>query len=106
MSGTKHDKAKAPVELVPVELICGAASAFGYGVKKYGRFNYREGIEHTRLAAAVMRHILAYLDGENYDSESGLLHLSHAAASLGMLMWHDNNRPDLDDRWRANNEES
>jgi hypothetical protein len=70
-----------------------------YGAGKYGRFNFKKGIEHTRLADACLRHLTAYLDGEDLDPESGVSHLGHALASLAMLSYMAANRPDLDDRY-------
>jgi hypothetical protein len=45
-----------------------------------------------------MRHLNAYLWGENEDPESGLSHLAHCAANLNMLMWMVKNKPELDNR--------
>jgi hypothetical protein len=44
---------------------------------------------------------MAVSDGEDYDQESQLPHAAHAMCSLMFLLWMMRNRPDLDDRWRA-----
>ena len=97
--GIKKDAGKPRVELVPTELIIGAGRALGYGATKYDVDNYRRGIATRRLIGAILRHLLGWLSGEDLDPESGLDHLDHAAADLGMLMWTVKNRPDCDDRW-------
>jgi hypothetical protein len=74
------------------------AQAFTYGAKKYGDHNFKGGIEYTRLADACMRHLTAWLDGENNDLESNLSHIDHALASLAMLRHMMENNKDLDDR--------
>lgn len=56
------------------------------GAKKYGRYNYCEGMEVTRLAAAALRHIHQFLDGEDLDPESGASHLGHARCNLAMIL--------------------
>lgn len=84
--GTKHDGGKPPVSLVPQALIYGSARAFGFGAKKYARFNYRLGIKASRLLDAAIRHLSEVAEGKTVDEESGLHPLDHAAAALGMLM--------------------
>jgi hypothetical protein len=96
--GGHNDKDKLRVDLVPTELIEAAARAYGYGAQKYGDLNFRKGIRTTRLLGSVLRHIYKWMDREDKDEESGLDHLDHAVASLGMILWMLKNRPDLDDR--------
>jgi len=101
MAGTKNDNGKPSVTLIPHEAIMGMAKALSYGANKYGRHNFRAGIEYSRLADACMRHLLAYMDGEDIDIESGNNHVFHALASLAMLAYMDANRPDMDDRYKG-----
>ena len=101
--GTKNDSnymEKPPLDLLTLEFQTGTAQALGFGANKYGRHNFRGGIDHSRLIAAALRHLNQYNNGQDLDSESGLSHLSHAAASLNMLMWMVANRPELDDRYK------
>jgi hypothetical protein len=98
-AGSHFDTEKPRVDLIPSELIFGAGRALKYGADKYGEDNFREGIRSRRLVGSLLRHVFKWLDGEDVDQESGLDHLDHAAASLGMLMFMLANRPDLDDRW-------
>lgn len=101
MAGIKHDGEKAPIDLVPEEYVLAAARAFSYGAKKYSEHNWREGMPSNRLYAALMRHLLAWNEGEQKDSESGLSHLDHAAASLAMLIATLKNKPELDSRYKS-----
>lgn len=102
--GTKNDTGKPSLTLIPKEAFWGMAQAFTYGAGKYGRHNYREGIDYSRLADACMRHLSAYMDGETVDEESGNNHLFHALASLAMLTYMDANKPEHDDRYKKNKE--
>jgi hypothetical protein len=95
--GTKFDQGKPSLTLVPAEALIGMTRALDYGAKKYGRYNYRDGIKHSRLLDAALRHLTAILAGEDIDPESGNSHLWHALASLAMLEWMRVNRPDLND---------
>lgn len=84
--GIKHDDGKADLSLVPLTALESEARAFGFGEKKYGRYNYTRGFDVSRLTSAALRHIYAYNNGEDIDPESGLHHLGHARACLAMLL--------------------
>jgi hypothetical protein len=86
VKGTKHDTGKPDLSLIARVAIEAEAKALMFGEKKYGRYNYTAGFEASRLTAACLRHVLAWQDGEDTDSESGLHHLAHARACLGMLL--------------------
>lgn len=77
---------KPPMDLIPGEALMEVARVFGFGATKYGRHNWKAGMEHTRLAAAATRHIYQYLLGLDKDDESELEHLAHATCSLLMLL--------------------
>jgi hypothetical protein len=50
-----------------------------HGVRKYARDNWMHVPDwEQRYTAARNRHILGYLDGDDFDDESGLHHLAHA----------------------------
>ena len=84
--GLKYDQGKPPLAIVPSPLIDSIAHAMGYGADKYGMHNYKLGMSNIRLLSACKRHINAYINGEDNDSESGIHHLGHAGACLAMLM--------------------
>lgn len=86
MSGTKHDNGKADLSIVPLVGLEAESRALMFGEKKYGRYNYTQGFEASRLVAACLRHVLAWQDGQNTDPESGLHHLGHARACLSMIL--------------------
>ena len=86
IGGTKHDSGKPDLSLLPQILITETAKAYMYGEKKYGRYNYEGGFESHRLLGACLRHVFAWNEGEERDPESGVSHLAHAAATIGMLL--------------------
>ncbi len=53
---------------------------------------------YSRLIGALLRHIFAFMLGENIDGESKKKHLAHAGCCLLMLMEMDRHHPNLDDR--------
>lgn len=98
--GTKHDSGKPKVSLIPTEAILEMATALTYGASKYGTDNFKAGISYRRLLDAAMRHLLAFSAGEDIDAESGNTHVSHALASLAMLVYTIKNNPGFDDRYK------
>ncbi len=98
--GTKNDNGKPTLSMIPSELLEGTALAFEYGSRKYSRDNFRKGLKVSRTLDAALRHIVAFTNGERLDPESGLNHLYHAAASLGMALNTLANHPDLDDVYK------
>ena len=73
--------------------------AFAMGAEKHGPYSFRdEPIEYTELIDSLMRHTLAFLDGEDLDPESGLPHTYHILANAAMLEYTRVNAPEKDDR--------
>jgi len=62
------------------------ATAMEYGLEKYGRNIWKNGIEWSRLIDAGLRHLLAIITGEEIDKESGNPHLSHFFGCMNMLV--------------------
>jgi len=78
---------KPRLSLVPPPLMLYVAKVMELGAKKYGPYNWRGNkVLATIYAEAAMRHILAYLDGETLDPESGQPHTAHVAACMGILL--------------------
>lgn len=99
MTAIKHDQGKPRMSLVPQRSLVEVAKVMTFGADKYGDYNCLGGLRYTRLADAAQRHLNAWLCREDYDRESGVNHLAHAAANLLMLLEHQQrNMKDLDDR--------
>lgn len=81
----KTDSEKPRVDLIPKAAISAMGRAFGYGAKKYAPGNWKKCREPERYAAAAIRHLYDWLDGDGVD-ESGLCSLDHAIASVAMLV--------------------
>lgn len=98
MQGKKFDSGKPKLSLVNKETLNGIARAMEHGANKYGRDNYKKGMQWTRVADALLRHTTAWLSGEETDTESGLNHLYHSGACINMLIYYIENQVGLDDR--------
>lgn len=78
---------KAPLHLVPSVAIAMEAAAMRDGARKYGPYNWREhAVSATVYVSATERHLRAWLDGEEEAEDSGVHHLAHARACLGILL--------------------
>lgn len=96
--GVKHDQGKPKLSLVNRETLNGIARAMEYGMAKYGKNNYKQGMDWSRVADAGLRHLNAWLAKEEVDHESGLNHLYHAGACINMLLYYIENNVGNDDR--------
>jgi hypothetical protein len=106
MSGMKKfDSNKPLLAIVPLSALKAITGVMEFGAKKYGLWNYKEpGMTQTRLLSATLRHIYQHLEGADLDDESGLPHLSHAIASLTLLIDKINNNSIADDRFKPKQE--
>lgn len=96
--GTKHDMGKPPLSWIPRSVLEQEAQVLAFGATKYGRNNYKKGMEWSRVLDAALRHIYAFVDGENTDNETSLSHLAHAKCNLTMLMYFVEHNKGIDDR--------
>lgn len=84
----KYDQGKAPIHLIPSEVILSMAQVLGFGAEKYGENNWRDDINETtwgRTYSSIQRHLTSFWSGEDLDPESGLSHLDHALTQLAIL---------------------
>lgn len=84
-SGKKDDQEKNRLDLIPPAATEGIGLVLTFGAKKYSTYNWAKGIKYSRILAAIKRHLLAIDKGEDYDSESGLLHIDHIACNAAFL---------------------
>ena len=102
MEGNHYDKDKIEIHYIfELSLIDEMAKVGTFGTKKYGRYNYRNGISYMRILGSCTRHLTAFIRGENNDKESGLSHLAHLAYDAAMLFDIIRLHPDYDDRPRG-----
>ena len=96
----KHDQNKLPLGLIDKTAIDGLAAVLQYGANKYSVQNWRKGLVYSRVYDAALRHLTAFIDGEDFDVESGLPHVDHALCCLMFLSNFSKTRKDLDDRYK------
>lgn len=81
----KADGGKVRLELVPPEAILAIGRVMTHGAEKYGALSYRE-VEPERYIGALLRHFMAYLEGEEIDPDSGLKHIEQVLCNAAFLV--------------------
>ena len=99
MGADKFDTNKLPLGLIDKTALDGLAAVLQYGAGKYAAQNWRLGLQYSRVYDAALRHLTAFIDGEDCDPESGLPHVDHAMCCLMFLSNFSKKRKDLDDRY-------
>lgn len=80
---------KPNLALVPASGIIYAALSLQNGAKKYGPFNWREPdnkVGYMTYLSAMQRHILQFIDGQDFAEDSGCAHLGHIIAGCMVLI--------------------
>lgn len=96
----KYDTDKPRTDLLPATSLVEISKVFTFGAVKYSPHNYLQGdgLKYSRLIGALLRHIFAFMSGEDFDKESKMHHLAHAGCCLLMLMETVRVHPENDDR--------
>lgn len=78
---------KAPTHFVPPALLIETGLAMADGGEKYGPYNWRDSqINASVYYDAMMRHLMAWWDGEDHAEDSGVHHLGHVAACCALIL--------------------
>lgn len=76
MDGYKQDSGKLRMDLVPTSAIESIARVLTHGAEKYGENTWQK-VSVDRYYAALLRHLMAWRNGEEFDAESGDSNLRH-----------------------------
>ena len=87
------------LSLFALETLEGACQVLAYGREKYAAWNWAKGANHSVPFDSMMRHLIAWQNGEEIDPESGLGHLDHAMCNMMFLIYYSLHYPELDDRF-------
>jgi len=74
------------------------AKVFTKGAEKYAERNWEKGMSWQSVLASLERHKEAFKKGEDYDKETGLLHMAHVAWNALALVSYYSIYPQGDDR--------
>ena len=102
-SGTKEEFAtgsrrdtqdgKTRYDLIPVTALKRLAGIYERGASKYDSWNWRKGQPYSRVTASMLRHMYAWIEGEQTED-----HLAAIAWNAFAIMhFQETGRTDLDD---------
>lgn len=100
LEGIKFDQDKPRMDLIDPTAMNELAKVLTFGAQKYAAHNWRKGLHKSRLLGAALRHLFAYLGGEDKDPETGLSHAAHAMCCCMFILGLEH-RADLDDRYKG-----
>lgn len=90
--GIKHDDGKPRWDLLPMDALEEVVKVYTFGAKKYAPWNWRNGLNYSRVYAALHRHLKAWWwDGKDVDAETQCQHLASVAwCCLSLLHYNIN----------------
>jgi len=84
---TQYGLAKPSLTNVPPVGLFEVGRVMALGAEKYGSMNWRDDpVSYSTYVNGALRHLLEAWDGNDFDFESQLPHLAHAAANLLILL--------------------
>lgn len=96
--GLRFNQGKLRYDLVEPHAFQDFVQVLTDGANKYFDRNWENGLSWTSVLASLKRHIAAIEKGEDYDPESGRLHIAHAACNVHFLNAFYYTFPQGDDR--------
>lgn len=96
--GKKFDSEKLEWSLLPIDALCVVVMVFMFGARKYGKRNWENGMDWSRMYNAACRHMTKWYVGQTFDTETGINHLAHAIVSLMMVLAYQMRNVGTDDR--------
>jgi len=87
----KDDTTKPRMELLDPNYLLGVAKVLTFGAVKYDDNNWKKATieDIERIKGAMLRHQMAYMNGEMYDPETGLNHMYHVGCNAMFLSYFD-----------------
>ena len=98
----RDDSGKTNWSLMPFEALEEINKVLEFGANKYSANNWQQGsgFKYSRVLNSLLRHIFAFMRGEDKDPESGLSHMAHAGCNVLFILYYlkKNTRYANDDR--------
>ncbi len=98
--GSRYNSGKLQWSLVDFNSLESMVRVLEFGAKKYSPHNWKKGLPITEIIDSMMRHLVAFSNGENIDPESGISHIGHLGCNYMFLSYMIQNKPELDNRYK------
>jgi hypothetical protein len=69
-----------------------------YGANKYAPNNWKKGLSMSEISESLLRHLFAFMEGEDTDPESGESHIGHIMCNVMFMNYVYKFKPEFDDR--------
>lgn len=79
---------KLTITNVPISMLAHCAAPMNNGAAKYEKYNWIDkdkGLDMMTYVDAILRHTLLFMAGEDVAEDSGVHHLDHIMAGIGVL---------------------
>lgn len=96
--GLRYNEGKPMYDLITPKAMEELAKVLTEGAKKYEPNNWQRGMPWSSVLASLIRHLEAFKRGEDYDQETGLLHMGHVLCNAMFLTEYYSIYPQGDDR--------
>jgi len=97
--GLRYNEGKERWSLVDFEALKPMVKVLEFGAKKYDDHNWKKGLKTTEICESLLRHLTAYLNGENNDKETNISHVGHILCNAMFLSYMMQNKPEFDTRY-------
>lgn len=86
----KFDEQKTNWGLMPFEAVEEINKVLEFGAQKYAAHNWctGSGFKYSRVLNSLLRHVFAFMRGEDCDPESGLSHMAHAGCNVLFILYY------------------
>lgn len=102
MSGSRYNKGKPGLNLLPLDALREICKVYDFGASKYAPWNWAKGLSWSETQASLMRHLTDWSLGIDKDEESGLYHDIHIAWNAITLVAMRLRGIGKDDRYKLN----
>lgn len=101
--GLRFNSNKLRWSLVDFDALEPMVKVLEFGAQKYADHNWKKGLKTTEVCESLIRHLTAYLRGEDNDQESKLPHVGHILCNAMFLSYIHRYQPTFDDRYKDEN---
>lgn len=95
--GMRFNEGKLEWALIDFKQLEGMVRVLEFGAKKYDRDNWKKGLPMRKQCESMMRHLVAIMNGELKDEETGLYHWDHIKCNAMFMSHTYQNHPHLVD---------
>lgn len=90
----RYNQGKMDWSLVDFKSLEPMVEVLMFGAEKYSPDNWKNGLPIREIFGSLLRHLIAFKDGEDNDPESGKSHIGHAMCNLMFISYMLQNDPE------------